>query len=305
VLGDVDAGSDVDVSVREAAVGDRWLLCSDALSNVVSEDTLAETLRDVEDTSACAEQLLDLALRAGAPDNVTCVVADVVEVATTPPFNPQVVGAAAKDRDRPSTAAATPAAKAAALTAGSEPGDDDVEDPDAVDRPGPGRLLRRVLAVLLVTGLLVGGGYAAYAWSQQQFYVGAADTDVAIYRGLTQDVGPVSLSSVYETRDLPIDTLPSVWQDRVVAGITASDLPEARRIVRDLLRRSDLCQPVPASTTPSPTTSAPPPSPSPSPTAPAAAPAPSPSPSPTSRFTPIPPSPSPTPALPDGCEETG
>ncbi|WP_433538127.1 PP2C family protein-serine/threonine phosphatase [Micromonospora sp. CA-249363] len=59
--------------------GDRWLLCSDGLSNVVRPDTLAEVLAAYPDRSACAGKLIDLALHAGAPDNVTVVVADVVE----------------------------------------------------------------------------------------------------------------------------------------------------------------------------------------------------------------------------------
>ncbi|MEU7848212.1 protein phosphatase 2C domain-containing protein [Micromonospora parva] len=59
--------------------GDRWLLCSDGLSNVVRPDTLTEVLGGYPDRDACAGKLIDLALHAGAPDNVTVVVADVVE----------------------------------------------------------------------------------------------------------------------------------------------------------------------------------------------------------------------------------
>ncbi|GGO23972.1 PP2C family protein-serine/threonine phosphatase [Micromonospora parathelypteridis] len=60
-------------------VGDRWLLCSDGLSNVVRPDTLTEVLTDYPDRAACTGKLIDLALHAGAPDNVTVVVADVLE----------------------------------------------------------------------------------------------------------------------------------------------------------------------------------------------------------------------------------
>lgn len=58
--------------------GDRWLLCSDGLSNVVRPDTIVEVLAGSSDRQACARRLIDLALRAGGPDNVTVVVADVV-----------------------------------------------------------------------------------------------------------------------------------------------------------------------------------------------------------------------------------
>ncbi|MEV0724457.1 PP2C family serine/threonine-protein phosphatase [Micromonospora purpureochromogenes] len=59
--------------------GDRWLLCSDGLSNVVRPDTLAEVLAETADREQCARRLIDLALRAGGPDNVTVLIADIVE----------------------------------------------------------------------------------------------------------------------------------------------------------------------------------------------------------------------------------
>ena len=298
VLGDVDASSEVDTSVREATVGDRWLLCSDGLSGVVSADTLAETLRVVEDPAACAERLVELALRAGGPDNITCVVADVVDDTQTPDAVPVVVGAAAGRAGPGAVPQDSPAARAAALTAtpgdrGTEHGEDG-EDGPPPEHGGRRRVLR-ALVTLGVVAVLVAGGWAAYGWSQQQFYVGTAGTDVAIYRGLTQDVGPLSLSAVHERQDLPVDTLPRVWQDRVTDGITAEDLPDAERIVADLRLRSDLCTPVPV--TPSP-------APSPTPTT-GTTPAPGSSapdaPSPTSGLTPAP-APSPTATLPPGCE---
>ncbi|GAA4684703.1 PP2C family protein-serine/threonine phosphatase [Phytohabitans rumicis] len=57
--------------------GDRWMLCSDGLSNVVSAETIGETLKEYADQRDCARRLVDLALRAGGPDNITVVVADV------------------------------------------------------------------------------------------------------------------------------------------------------------------------------------------------------------------------------------
>ena len=246
VLGDFDGASDVDTSVREASVGDRWLLCSDGLSGVVGEDTLAEVLSGTADPGDCADRLLDLALRAGAPDNVTCVVADVVEVSDIPPSHPQVVGAAARDGAGPRIAGTSPATRAAALHATRRDGER-VDGPaaDHRDEHGHRRLVRRAAAAAVIVALLVAGGYAAYVWSRQQYYVAAAGENVAIYRGLTEDVGPLRLSELYEEQDLPLESLPVVWQNRVATGITADDLQEARRIVGDLRRRSALCEPLP------------------------------------------------------------
>jgi PPM family protein phosphatase len=57
---------------------DRYLLCSDGLSDHVSDELIEEILAGYADPRRCAEQLVGLALRAGAQDNVTVIVGDVV-----------------------------------------------------------------------------------------------------------------------------------------------------------------------------------------------------------------------------------
>lgn len=66
------------VATRPACAGDRLLLCSDGLSDVVADAAIAALLREERDAQGCAERLVDEALAAGARDNVTVVVADVV-----------------------------------------------------------------------------------------------------------------------------------------------------------------------------------------------------------------------------------
>jgi Serine/threonine protein phosphatase len=58
--------------------GDRFLLCSDGLSDYVDDQQIADALAQYPDLERCARRLIDLALDAGAPDNVSVVVADVV-----------------------------------------------------------------------------------------------------------------------------------------------------------------------------------------------------------------------------------
>lgn len=58
--------------------GDRLLLCTDGLSDVVTDEAIGQALVTYADVQQCAEQLVKLAHQAGAPDNVTVVVADVV-----------------------------------------------------------------------------------------------------------------------------------------------------------------------------------------------------------------------------------
>lgn len=69
-----------DIALREAQAGDRYLLCSDGLSAVVDDGALREVLLTAGDPDQAVAGLIDLVYRAGAPDNIACVVADVVAV---------------------------------------------------------------------------------------------------------------------------------------------------------------------------------------------------------------------------------
>jgi len=63
--------------IVEPEEGDRWMLCSDGLTTVVSAETIEAEMIAAADAKACAERLLDLALKGGGPDNVTVIVADL------------------------------------------------------------------------------------------------------------------------------------------------------------------------------------------------------------------------------------
>ncbi|SOD86829.1 MerR family transcriptional regulator [Streptomyces sp. Ag109_G2-15] len=69
-----------DLRLHEARAGDRYLLCSDGLTGVVPDERIKELLA-AEDA---VHVLIDEANAAGGPDNVSCVVADVV-LSTRPP----------------------------------------------------------------------------------------------------------------------------------------------------------------------------------------------------------------------------
>ena len=256
VLGDFDVEIVPDMSVREARAGDRWLLCSDGLSGVVSAETMAETLRDVRDVDECADQLVQLALRGGAPDNVTVVLGDVVEVDTlpdgaAPATTSHVVGAAALDRHKPTRggtgAAARAAEHAAAARARTE---QDAAGTDAAkpaapveeDDPQPSRTRRRVvgaIVTLLVLGAVAAGVYLGYGWTQQQYYVGVNDGRVAVFRGIPQSLGPIELSTVVESDGPDVSELPGYMQDRVDQTIRATSLAAARDLVATLGSEAD------------------------------------------------------------------
>jgi PPM family protein phosphatase len=67
-----------DLQLREARPGDRYLLCSDGLYDVADAASIATVLRSVADPDEAARELVRLAIEGGGPDNVTCIVADVV-----------------------------------------------------------------------------------------------------------------------------------------------------------------------------------------------------------------------------------
>jgi protein phosphatase len=78
VLGDVDASPELDLATLDVEPGERWLLCSDGL-NYVAGHVVERTVRETPDLHECADLLVDLTLEAGAPDNVTVVLLEIVE----------------------------------------------------------------------------------------------------------------------------------------------------------------------------------------------------------------------------------
>ncbi|MBW0254178.1 Stp1/IreP family PP2C-type Ser/Thr phosphatase [Cellulomonas sp. PS-H5] len=268
VLGDFDVDIAPDLSVREARAGDRWLLCSDGLSGFVSGETIARTLYELPDVDTCAERLVQLALRAGGGDNVTVVVADVLELnevrdGAGPTTNAVVVGSAAVSRNRPTAAQDGPAARAAELSRqASTPGGgvavvddaDDAEDDPDERRARRRRRTRRVVLSLLAVVVLAGAAFGFYRWTQTQYYVGVDGEVVAIYRGIPQSVGPLSLSEVVENTDVVVDDLPAFVQERLDQTIHTATLADARERVESLAADAEP-EPEP-SPTPAPTTPA-------------------------------------------------
>ncbi|MEV4348122.1 PP2C family serine/threonine-protein phosphatase [Actinoplanes sp. NPDC049596] len=229
-------GRDIDpeYSVRQVLKGDRYLICSDGLSGVVSADTIGQTLREIADPQACVERLVQLALRGGGPDNITVVIADATDgdIAEQAPV---VGGAASLDRGNNTVAdASTPASRAAALQA-PRPAQPQPE-PQQQEEPAPkGHPVRTSLLVLVLLGVLGGGLWLGYRYTQDQYYVGATDAgQVAIFRGVPGQIAGLDLSTVNETSPTRLDDLTSTAQDRVKQGIHADDRPDAQRMLTEL-----------------------------------------------------------------------
>lgn len=63
----------------EGKIGDRYLVCSDGVTAVLTDDAIHDVLSDVADPAGVVDRIIALANEGGGPDNITCVVADLVE----------------------------------------------------------------------------------------------------------------------------------------------------------------------------------------------------------------------------------
>jgi serine/threonine protein phosphatase PrpC len=218
-------------SVREARPGDRYLICSDGLSSVVSMETIAEAMR-LDDPSQAANRLIQLALRGGGPDNITVIVADILDDRLAD--NAPVVGGAAA-RDRTTSATADTAAGRAALATPPRPSAEEEFSEDEEPEPvaNAGRHLRRTaLLTVLALAALAAGGYAAWNYTQQQYYIGANGAgNVAIYRGVSGSLAGLKFSSQKKDTGIKVADLQQDVRDSVNDTIAAKSRGEADDIV--------------------------------------------------------------------------
>jgi serine/threonine protein phosphatase PrpC len=267
-----------DLSVREARKGDRFLLCSDGLSGVLSDMEIAYTLSSGEPTGVVT-QLVDLVLERGAPDNVTVVVADVIERETRgelPLTPPVVVGAAGEPRVRlqlpntrfPDDAQPDPDKPDAPepFDFGSQTAPQVLIDTDLIvpaaeqalyDREAQAReqavkntrrkkIIGYVSGVAVVAAITFAALFGTQQWLGRQWYVavnGSAGTGtVAIYNGVQGTLAGISLSSIDLQSTLVVGSLPLFDQELVSKGIPAASFEDAQRIVAELESRAAECQ---------------------------------------------------------------
>ena len=242
VLGDMDPDPEIDSFVMQTQPGDRWLLCSDGLSGVVDDAHTSRTLGQGYPPGRTADVLLKQALDGGAPDNVTIVIVDVG--GSHPMFSgtPTIVGSASNPQGievpaaRPSRPSwLHPGRQAANEPTHFEPAAEFLEELIEEDRRRARR--RRVwwlVGFVVTIALLVAAAFGAYSWTQTRYFVGADDDSVVIYRGIPQDLGPLSLSSVHEDTGILLAELPFYQRTRIEDNISARSLADARTIVDNL-----------------------------------------------------------------------
>ncbi len=207
---------DVDLSVREAKVGDRLLLCSDGLCGVVAEEEIRIALSATDLTSSVTE-LIDSAIAAGAPDNVTVIVADIV--ADIIEVDPVIIGAAAD--------------------VGNQARLPEVLFPvEKLDKLGPteifyevkkrSRLIPVLSTVLVMTVGIAGGLF----WLANQWFVGVFSPtgEVATFQGIPS----AGLYRVIDVAEIKVTELPNFERTQVEKTIDATTYSEATGILNNL-----------------------------------------------------------------------
>lgn len=210
-----------DLSIREARPGDRYLLCTDGLTDVLRSETLMEALSEGTPQEA-ADRLVALALRGGGPDNVTVIVADLVDGDGD---DVPVVAGAVVDPGEDTADDESPAARAAGLG---------LRHP--IRRAGRVNERRwpRVIVPLLIAAVLLAAAVGTWNWTQRQYYVGKSGDLVAVFKGVNTAFGPLKFYSVVEQSELHLIDLEPAARSQVEAGITARNRTDADGIVERL-----------------------------------------------------------------------
>ncbi|WP_421843229.1 protein phosphatase 2C domain-containing protein [Mycobacterium sp.] len=262
------------LTMREARAGDRYLLCSDGLSDPVSDETILEALQ-IPDVTDSANRLIELALRGGGPDNVTVVVADVVDY-DYGQTQPILAGAVSGDDDQldpPNTAAG----RASAI----RPREEVVSRVQPqVETYGRQRWSRRRIALVVTVVMLVTLASLAVGRTviRNNYYVAAHHNMVSIVRGIQGSLLGMSLHEPYligclsprnelslisfsqsegrlDCHLLKLNDLRPPERAQVKAGLPAGTLDDAIGQLRELAANSLLppCPPPRATSPPAPT----------------------------------------------------
>jgi protein phosphatase len=223
----IDGVSEVVPEIKEISLElrDRIILCSDGLSNVVTDEEILIAVKSFDNVGAVSS-LIEKALENGAPDNVTVVVADVVSETSTQ--SQVVIGAAAEPRNR---------IKLPGLEFPTDIHPFITSEFPALKTLSGFRSIKWIISSAVLAALLFLG---TSNWISKQFYVSNLGDNLAIFQGINASLGPISFSSAVQSFNLEVVLLTQEDQETLLNGISAESLTEARFIVRRLDQRA-LC----------------------------------------------------------------
>ncbi|MDQ3931963.1 MAG: SpoIIE family protein phosphatase, partial [Actinomycetota bacterium] len=235
----VDVDLDVDTLTIELQDGDQILLCSDGLTNPLSDEEIRSVLASGLDAQGASQRLVDLANEHGGPDNITVVLICYHEDGArngrvrTMLIRPDV-SQAVEQQDWAETLGRM--GRLAPRGGRSTEHDESRE----------GQVLRRLMLALAVAVVVLGLGALGSWWLlSRSYFVGLDGNVVTIYRGVPAAVGPVELAWVAEHTELAASELPPWFVTRLRDGIAAADLADARKIAQSAPRRETVPEPPP------------------------------------------------------------
>ena len=237
-----------DLGVIDLLAGDRLLICSDGLCGFVTDDVIEQAM--VGELDFVLERLTGLAHRQGGLDNITIVVADVVE--GPPEGLPQVYGAAALldldaplDKTRKIELVPEDSVFAPQGPPSVHPRPDPAQPEQAryapTAKPGVGTWVKVLIGLLIPVVVIAAGGWAWYQFTQQQYYVGANGETVAVYRGVPGQVFGYPLSSVVNPDGPKISDLPKHYQQVVRENQTVTSRDQGNAMLANLQTQANKC----------------------------------------------------------------
>jgi PPM family protein phosphatase len=246
----IDPEVEFDLFTYKLQVGDRLLLCSDGLSDVVEPAQIRNVLLRVRNSQQAARKLVTVANEQGGPDNITVIVVDAVDEATAQ---------AMEGGDTTGDLAVGSATGALPVVDGDGAGGRSGRAARAKDRSvARHRRLQRFLVagivVLVVAVLLVAGRSFLFS----RYWVGFDGDTVAVFQGVPGDVAGIHFSRLVERTPVTRAEVPAGYAARLEDGVLADNLADARSIAlcAPLVFSPDGCTGTPAASTTTPTTAA-------------------------------------------------
>jgi protein phosphatase len=235
-----DEDVQVDVYTLDVEAGDRLILCSDGLTDMVRERDIERIARDEPDPQRTAEKLVDAANVAGGVDNITVVVLDVTEVDDEAPLDPETLLADAEP------APVTPTPQTAPDVAPPVPPE---------PRASFARRLRGALLLLIPLVIIIALAIGAVGWyARRSYFVGLDNESVVVFRGVPGGVFGWN-PTVDQRSTLTANELLPVDREAVRDGAARGSKTKAQEYVARLQRRVDSTSTTTTTTTrPLPTT---------------------------------------------------
>jgi serine/threonine protein phosphatase PrpC len=224
----IDPEVEFDLFTYKLQVGDRLLLCSDGLSDVVEPTQIRNVLLRFRSAQHAARQLVTVANEEGGPDNITVIVVDAVDETAVVDDGGDTTGDLATG-----ATGALPVVDADGDGDGARGRRGGRAARAAKDRSlAMHRRLQRVLVagivVLVVAALLVAGR----SFLLSRYWVGLDGDTVAVFQGVPGDVAGLRFSRLVERSPVSRAQVPAGYAARLENGVLADDLEDARSIAR-------------------------------------------------------------------------